>query len=75
MKWIKFMKIHSNHQYLNEISNTRFATKYPQLVSIALAYVLLHKRTKYLMFDFYIWFPWRNTKEGYTYWAHIANTI
>ena len=69
------MQIHSNHQYLNEISNTRFATKYPQLVSIALVYVLLHKRTKYLMFDFHTWFPWGKTKEGWDYWINIARTL
>ena len=69
------MKIHSNHQYLNEINKTSLAAKHPHLVPTVLIYVLLHKRTKYLMYDFYMWFSWKNTNEGCTYWANIANSL
>ena len=69
------MKIQSNHQYLNEINKTPLATKYPQLVPIVLTYIILHRRTEHLIFDPYLWFSWKNTKEGYAYWANIAKSL
>ena len=69
------MQIESNIEHLNKIKQSSLATKYPHLISTALTYTLLHRRTAHLNGPFYIWFPWWKTKEGNEYWVDIARNL
>ena len=69
------MQIESNIEHLNKVKQSSLATKYPHLISAALTYTLLHRRSASLNGPFYTWFPWWKTKEGNKYWMVISRNL
>ena len=73
------MKIYSNKQLLNLISNHEVGIKYPELIPRIAFNILIQKDTtiddldRYPNFNW--WFLWATSREGYDYWNEIASSL
>ena len=73
------MQITSNKYLLARIRNHEVGVRYPNLIPYIACNIVIQKDNSIFSYDCYsyfsFWFYWAKTKEGYTYWSHIANTI
>ena len=73
------MKIYSNKQLLNLISNHEVGIKYPELIPRIMFNILIQQNISILDPNYYpsfkSWFYWPDSLEGYTYWATVNATL